>query len=169
NINPTLKFSAKDISGISRSIDSTVYPITSPLTVTASPPSGTYNTTQSVTLTASIPSTIYYTTDGSTPTISSPNGPSPVSGITINTNSTLKFFAKDNFGISGSIDSAVYTIISPLTVSASPPGGTYNSTQSVTLTASSPSTIYYTTDGSVPTVSSPNGPSPVSVITINTN
>src|SRR5207245_4583046 len=119
NINPTLKFSAKDISGISRSIDSTVYPITSPLTVTASPPSGTYNTTQSVTLTASIPSTIYYTTDGTTPTVSSPNGPSPVSGITISSNSTLKFFAKDGSN-TGPVFTAGYTIIPPPTVSTCP-------------------------------------------------
>src|SRR5947209_9162979 len=145
NTNSTLKFFAKDSSGNTGPVVTAVYTIIPPPTVSASPPGGTYNSIQSVTLTASRSGTIYYTTDGSVPTVSSPNGPSPVSGITINTNSTLKFFAKDNFGISGSIDSAVYTIISPLTVSASPGPGTYNSTQSVNLTASTPSTIYYTT------------------------
>jgi len=71
----------------------------SPLTVSASTLGGTYSLPQSVTLAASsAPSTIFYTTDGSTPTTSSTNGPSPVSGIAINTNSTLQFFAKDNLG-----------------------------------------------------------------------
>src|SRR5438445_10719903 len=158
NTNSTLKFFAKDSSGNTGPVVTAGYTIIPPPTVSASPGPGTYNSAQSVTLTASRSGTIYYTTDGSVPTVSSTNGPSPVSGIIINTNSTLKFFAKDNFGISGSISSAVYTIISPLTVTASPPGGTYNSAQSVNLTASAPSTIYYTTDGSVPTVSSPNGP-----------
>src|SRR5207245_2564826 len=83
---------------------------------------------------------------------------------TINTNSTLKFFAKDSYGSVSPVVTAGYTIISPLTVSTSTPGGTYNATQSVTLTASRPGTIYYTKDGSVPTVSSPNGPSQVTII-----
>ncbi|TLX82724.1 MAG: hypothetical protein E6K98_05570, partial [Thaumarchaeota archaeon] len=71
---------------------------TTPPTVSASPVSGTYTSAQSVTLTASEPSTIYYTTDGSTPTISSTSGPSPVSGISISTSTTLKYFAKDTAG-----------------------------------------------------------------------
>src|SRR5207249_1049458 len=108
-------------------------------------------------------------TDGSVPTTSSPNGPSPVSGITINTNSTLKFFARDSSENTGPVVTAGYIIIPPPTVSASPPGGTYNTTQSVNLTASRPSTIYYTTDGSVPTISSTNGTSPVSGIIISSN
>src|SRR5690242_14763083 len=66
-------------------------------TVLPTPGGGTYNAVQSVTLAASAPSTIYYTTDGSTPTTSSTNGPSPVVLI-VNSNSTLKFFAKDSGG-----------------------------------------------------------------------
>ena len=138
-------------------------------TISPTPPAGTYSSPQSVTLTASAPSTIFYTTDGSTPTTSSTNSPSPVSGITISTNSTLKFFAKDSLGNVGPTGSAVYTIILPPTVSASPLGGTYSLPQTISLTASRASTIFYTTDGSTPTTSSTNGPSPLSGITISTN
>src|SRR5947209_19643858 len=76
-------------------------------TVSASPISGTYTTAQSVTPTASAPSNIYYTKDGKTPTISSPVYSSPVS---ISTTTTLKFFAKDTAGNSGTVVAATYTI-----------------------------------------------------------
>ena len=138
-------------------------------TVSASPLGGTYESAQSVTLTASAPSTIYYTTDGSTPTTSSTSGTSPLSGIVISTNSTLKFFAQDSLGSSSPVSSAAYTILVPPTASVTPSNGTYNSTKSVTLTASVPSTIYYTTDGTTPTTSSTSSPSPVFGITISTN
>ncbi|HEY7033649.1 MAG TPA: DNRLRE domain-containing protein, partial [Thermomicrobiales bacterium] len=51
----------------------------------------------------------------------------------------------------------------PVTVGASPAGGTYDSAQSVTLTASEPSTIYYTTDGSDPTSGSPVYAGPIAI------
>ena len=132
-------------------------------TVTASPPGGTYSSSQSVTLTSSSPGTIFYTTNGTTPTTSSPSGTSPVTGIIVTTNSTLKFFAKDNLGNTGPTTSAIYVITTlPLpTVSASPPAGTYSSAQSVTLSTSVPSIIFYTTDGTTPTTSSASGSSPV--------
>ena len=82
-------------------------------TVSASALSGMYNSTQSVTILASAPSTIYYTTDGTTPTTSSTNGPNPVTGIIINNNSTLKFFAKDTLGNISPTVTQVYTIIPP--------------------------------------------------------
>jgi hypothetical protein len=82
--------------------------------VSASPPTGTYNSAQIVTLIASKPATIYYTTDGSPPTISSTNhGPSPITGIPISSNSTLKFFAKDSIGNISPISNSTYTIIPP--------------------------------------------------------
>src|SRR5437867_1088608 len=138
-------------------------------TVSASPVSGTYNSIQSVTLTASEPSTIYYTTDGTTPTISSTSSPSPISGISISTSTTLKYFAKDTAGNIGNTVTASYAIdTTPPTVSASPVSGIYTSAQSVTLTASEPSIIYYTTDGSTPTISSPVYSSPVSISTTST-
>jgi len=95
---------------ITASTTSTTVIDTTPPTVSASPVSGTYTSAQSVTLTASEPSTIYYTTDGSTPTTSSTSGPSPISGISISTSTTLKYFAKDTAGNSGNVVSQSYTI-----------------------------------------------------------
>jgi len=101
-------------------------------TTTASPTGGSYNSDQSVTLTANEPATIYYTTDGSTPTTSSTSGSSPVSGISITTTTTLKFFAKDTAGNTESVKTEVYTIdkTAPvitvpddITVEATGPGG----------------------------------------------
>src|SRR5437867_8108468 len=138
-------------------------------TVSASPVSGTYNSIQSVTLTASDPSTIYYTTDGTTASISRSSNPSPISGISISTSTTLKYFAKDTAGNIGNTVTASYAIdTTPPTVSASPVSGIYTSAQSVTLTATEPSIIYYTTDGSTPTISSPVYSSPVSISTTST-
>src|SRR5207249_8032510 len=103
-------------------------------TVSASPAAATYTSAKSVTLAASEPATIYYTKDGTTPTTSSTNGPSPVTGIIINNNSTLKFFAKDDSGNIGPAVTQVYTIdTTPPTVSASPAEATYKSAKSVTL------------------------------------
>src|SRR5438094_149281 len=94
----TLKFFAKDTAGNIGIVVTQVYTIdTTPPTASASPAGATYTSAQSVILIASAPSTIYYTTDGSTPTTSSTNGPSPVT-ISISSNSTLEFFAKDGLG-----------------------------------------------------------------------
>ena len=90
----------------STTVSATATPV---LTVSASPSSGTFTLPQSVTLSATAPSTIYYTTDGSTPTTSSANGPSPLT-LTINTNSTVKFFAKDASNNLSPVVSATYTI-----------------------------------------------------------
>jgi hypothetical protein len=136
-------------------------------TVSTSPSSGTYISAQTVTLATSSASTIYYTVDGTTPTASSTSGPSPLS-LTVNSNSTLKFFASDSSNNVGPTSSASYAIIPPSTVSTSPPAGAYHGPQSVTLTASSPGTIYYKTDGSTPSTSSTSGPSPLS-LTLSSN
>ncbi len=93
------------------SIETSAKPIA--LLVSASPPTGTYTSPQSVLLVDSVPSTIYYTTDGSTPTTSSTNGPSPLS-LTIKTNSTVKFFAKDASNNLSPVVSSTYTIIYPV-------------------------------------------------------
>ena len=164
----TLKYFAKDNFGYSSPISSITYTIIPQTTVSASPLGGTYESAQSVTLTASAPSTIFYTTDGSTPTTSSPSGSSPVAGISISSSKTLKYFAKDNFGYSSPIVASTYTILAPITVSASPSGGTSNTTKSVTINASRSATMFYTTDGTTPTTSSASGPSPLSVV-ISTN
>jgi hypothetical protein len=142
--NSTFKFFAKDILGNASPVMTATYLITQPPMISSLPPGGTYESPQSVTLTASRPSTIFYTTDGSTPTTSSNKGQAPISGITINTNSTLKFFAKDSLGNTSPINSVAYTILSLTTVSASPPGGTYNAAQLVMLNSSRLSTIQLT-------------------------
>src|SRR3989441_7039322 len=106
----TLKFYAKDTAGNIGPVVTQVYTIdTTPPTASASPAGGTYTSAKSVTLTASAPSTIYYTKDGTTPTTSSINGPSPVT-ISISSNSTLEFFAKDTAGNIGIVVTQVYTI-----------------------------------------------------------
>src|SRR2546427_2500718 len=102
--NSTMKFFATDGLRNTRPTVTHVYIINPPPTASASPAGGTYTSAQSVTLAASEPATIYYTTDGTTPTTSSTNGPSPVAGITINNNSTLKIFAKDDSGNTGPVE-----------------------------------------------------------------
>jgi subtilisin len=139
-------------------------------TVTADPLGGTYNTEQSVTLTLppSEPATtkIYYTTDGTDPTTSGTKtlysaaiSISTADGTT--TATTLKFYALDAAGNSGTVGTEVYTIDKQApTVTATPAGGLYNTDQSVTLTlgANEPATtkIYYTTDGTDPIISPTN-------------
>src|SRR5436309_3774065 len=106
----TLKFFAKDTADNIGIVVTQVYTIdTTPPTTSASPAGATYTSAQSVTLAASEPATIYYTKDGTTPTTSSTNGPSPVT-ISISSNSTLEFFAKDKAGNIGTVVTQVYTI-----------------------------------------------------------
>jgi hypothetical protein len=144
---------------------------TPPVTV-ANPPGGTHSSTVSVELISNEPSTIYYTTDGSTPTTSSYTGKSasPLSGINISTNTTLKFFAVDTAGNHESVKTQTYVIsagpdVTPPMTTAYPPGGTCDSAVSVTLTTDEPATVYYTTDGSTPDMNSTVYSSPISVVT----
>ena len=86
-----------------------------PPSTTVSPQGGTYSVAQSVVLTCSDASgtgcaATYYTTDGSTPTSSSSVYSSPIS---ISTDTTLKFFSKDNEGTSESVNTEIYIIESP--------------------------------------------------------
>jgi hypothetical protein len=81
-----------------------------PPTVIASPAGGTFNGARSVSLSASEPATIYYTTDGSNPTFSSKVYSGP---ITIDSTTTLRYFAKDAAGNIGGIASHTYTISTP--------------------------------------------------------
>jgi hypothetical protein len=80
---------------------------TTPPVTTVSPAGGTYTSAQNVTLTANEPATIYYTTNGATPTIASPvySGAIPIPATI-----TLKFFARDTAGNSGTPQTATYTI-----------------------------------------------------------
>lgn len=77
------------------------------------PPGGGYAGAQSVTITSDSGSTIYYTVDGSIPGPSSPNGPSPISGIVIPTDSskTLKAYAVKADQGNSALATAQYTTV----------------------------------------------------------
>ena len=109
----TLKFFTVDPLGNTGSIGSVTYTIIPYLQVLPSLANGTYNSIQSVTLTSTPPAKIFYTTDGSTPTTSSTNGTSPLL-LTVNTNSTLKYFARDASNVVGPLGTSSYTIIYPV-------------------------------------------------------
>jgi autotransporter-associated beta strand protein len=90
--------------------------INSVSTPSFNPVAGGYVGAQSVTITSDSGSTIYYTTNGDTPTASSPSGISPVTGITIPTDSTvtIKAFARKSGQTDSPPTSAVYhTITTP--------------------------------------------------------
>ncbi|GAM11402.1 BNR/Asp-box repeat protein [Geobacter sp. OR-1] len=129
----------------------TVAPVTS-----ASHPSGSYGTAFDVALTASDWSgtmvdlqsgiaAIYYTTDGSVPTTSSAVYTAP---LTISSDTTLKFFAKDVAGNTESVKSIVYKLVSSgqITVNGT---GNYGTIQSaidaapVGATINVPTGVYY--------------------------
>jgi hypothetical protein len=66
---------------------------------------GGYPKTFAITLAADQPGTvIYYTTDGSTPTMASTASATPITGITISANTTVKFF-----GVHGGAASSITT------------------------------------------------------------
>jgi outer membrane protein assembly factor BamB len=132
---------------------------TTPPVTMAEPPGGTYQDPVSVTLTSDEPATIYYTTDGSEPTVTHyvDTGPSPLAGIDISENATLKYFGIDESDAKNeeAVKSQKYIIgfaedTTPPMTMADPPGGWYNSTVFVWLFVDEPATIYYTTDGSTP-------------------
>lgn len=126
------------------------------LVTTASPKGGIYpaSYTLTVTLRTDRKATIYYTLDGSTPEIGRGNtlkGESPVEGIRIVRDTTLRFFAVDMAGNREAVKTEKYTIDLPPIVKADPPGGSYNSPKLVVISCNEPCTIYYTTDESFPT------------------
>lgn len=135
-------------------VEESLYPV-----ITAIPPGGNYPAKNfpTVTLECNKPATIYYTLNGELPEIGRSytySGKSPVSGIEIRSNTTLRFFAIDDEGNQDAVKTEVYTIDQPPVTSAAPKGGTYNKPVRVTLVPNEDATIYYTLDGSTPTVAS---------------
>ena len=127
----TLKFFGKDAAGNSGAVVTEQYTIDSVVpTASATPVGGTYGSAVSVTLTASEAGTIFYTTDGTTPTTSSAvyGGPIPIT-----TSKTLKFFAKDNAGNAGAVETEIYTIsdVTKPSISITAPTGGSTLTSSV--------------------------------------
>ena len=97
----------------------------------------------------------YYTTDGSTPTTSSTRYIAPV---TINSDTTFKYFSVDVAGNVEAVKTSSYTIISASVTSISPSSTTQNTIPfTVTLTNNQGATIYYKlgTTGVQQTYSSP--------------
>ncbi len=113
NNSTTINFAAVDSATNWSLVKTETYSITDNIapTVAVNPVSGTYNDIQTVTLTTTDvnPTTTYYTTDGSDPKTSSTRkkytGP-----ISINTTTTLKFFAVDAVGNPSSVYTETYTI-----------------------------------------------------------
>ncbi len=126
---------------------------------TADPPGGNYPASNSpvVTLKCNKPAVIYYTLNGELPEIGRSytySGRSPIQGIEIRSNTTLRFFAIDDEGNQEAVKTEVYTIDQPPLTSAAPKGGAYNKPLMITLISDEEATIYYTLDGSTPTVGS---------------
>jgi hypothetical protein len=168
----TLRFFSVDTVGNAGAAGTEEYTIdlAAPMT-TASPAGGTYPGAQSITLScndgagAGCAGT-YYTTNGTTPTAGSSRYTAP---ITVEQNTTLKFFSVDQAGHTEPVRTETYVIDgSAPTVSASPAGGTYAAAQTVTLTCSDTGgsgcqAIHYTVDGSTPTTGSPVYSAPLAI------
>ena len=149
----------------------------SKLTISASPSGGQVSYGTKVTLTAKADGStvsgcdIYYTLNGTTPTKSSTKYTS--SGITINSDCTLKAIAYKSGYEDSDMLTVTYTVKKKLELSASPSGGEVLKGNTVILTVMangssvSGSDIYYTLNGTMPTKSSTKYMS--SGITINGN
>lgn len=137
--------------GNEKKTEAVLYPET-----TANPPGGNYPKSNYpiITLECNKPATIYYTLNGELPEPGRSytySGRSPVAGIEIKQDTTLRFFAIDDDGNQEAVKTEVYTIDQPPLTSAAPKGGLYKSPVRVTLTSSEDARIYYTLDGSLPT------------------
>ena len=130
------------------------------LATAADPAGGTYNSVSppTITLTANRPATIYYSVDGRTPGPGRANtlaGDSPLTGIPITQDTTLKFFAIDQENNEEAVKTEVYVINQPPLTNAVPTGGGYPGAIAVELLADDPAVItYYTLDGTDPTPAS---------------
>ncbi len=132
---------------------------------TAIPASGLYNSVTAAPITlvcddgdGSGCATIYYTLDGSEPTTASTIY---ADRIPLNADLLLKFFAVDNAGNAGAVQTETYSVeLAPPLTRASPTTGVFDSnTLEVTLSCDDGAgtgcaATYYTLDGSQPTVAS---------------
>ncbi|HEX7260242.1 MAG TPA: chitobiase/beta-hexosaminidase C-terminal domain-containing protein, partial [Luteolibacter sp.] len=100
-----------DLSGLT--VNGSIKVVSTLPTPIFNPPAGGYIGAQSVSISSEVGSTIYYTVDGSTPTISSPNGPSPITGVNIasDTTVTIKAFAKKSGKTDSPIGTATYNTL----------------------------------------------------------
>ena len=129
--------------------------------------SGTFNNAVSVTMNAtdtggSGVDQIIYTLDGTTPSLS--NGIPYLGAFSVNTNTTIKFVARDRAGSLGAVNTEVLTVdatepASTISCNNAACAGPYNAAVTVRLSAddgsgSGVAQIRYTTDGSTPTATS---------------
>jgi hypothetical protein len=166
----TLKFGSVDSAGNLEEAKTEQYTIdTTAPTVSATPRTGSYSSAQTVTLSCSDGTgvgcgPIRYTTDGSTPTASSPAYSAP---LTVDTTTTLRFFAADTVGNASAPVTEEYLIDTTApTTTATPGTGTYFTVQDVTLSCadsggSGCAATYYTMDGSTPTTGSTRYTAPI--------
>jgi hypothetical protein len=140
-------------------------------TANASLDDGAFNTSKTVTLTAKdddSDTTIYYTTDGSDPQTSSTRV-KYTSPITINSTTTLKFYAVDAAGNPSDVYTRSYTIDKTAPIAwADYKTGSYNTSKSINLMTNEVASIYYTTDGSTPTTASKLCTGPISITSTTT-
>ncbi len=149
----TLSFLAEDKAGNKSPVIKNEYIIdTVPPQAVPRPPGGKYSGRIRVKIESSEPADIYYTVDGSTPSGDS----SPYKGpITINSNTTLSYFAVDKVGNRSAGQSQRYILdSSPPKTRAEPPGGTFSGEITVGLLGEEGSVVRYTLDGITPTEAS---------------
>ena len=149
----TLSFLAVDeASNKSPAIRSEYIIDTVPPKAVTRPPGGKYSGRIRVKIESSEPADIFYTVDGSTPSGSSSSYRGP---ITINSNTTLSYFAVDKVGNRSAGQSQRYILdSSPPKTRAEPPGGTFSGEITVSLLGEEGSVIYYTLDGMSPSAAS---------------
>ena len=117
------------------------------------PPGGEYSGRIRVKIEPSEPADIFYTIDGSTPTGDSLSYKDP---ITINSNTTLSYYAVDKVGNRSAVGSQRYVLdSSPPRSRAEPPGGTFSGEVTVSLLSEEGAVIHYTLDGISPSEASP--------------
>ena len=106
----TLQINATNSAGFvtSKTMSFTLY--TDSPVPTASLPNDTYKGYQTVKLETSDPALIFYTLDGTTPTLSSSHGQDSITLPKISSNTILKFFAVDAYGIKSNVSTQVYII-----------------------------------------------------------
>ena len=106
----TLQINATNSEGFvtSKTISLTMYNDL-PITI-ASLPNGTYEKYQTVKLESNEPALIFYTLDGTTPSVSSPHGQDSITLPEISSNTILKFFAVDAYGVKSDVSTQVYII-----------------------------------------------------------